>query len=142
MYGDRYMTCNVHQLLHLPEMVHQMGPLWAYSCFSFENANGSVLKYFNGTQNVDFQIVETVNLIQTLPKLQVVFLDPNSQEDVLYKSMKGIVERNDQRLQDNIYKVGGCGKKKIKYERNGVSFTISWSHTRALCFIQQNQNRK
>ena len=113
LYGDRYMTCNVHQLLHLPEMVVQMGPLWAYSCFSFENANGNVLNFFNGTQNVDFQIVETVTLLQMLPQLRTQFLRPNSQEDLLYQAMKGTLDRNDFNLQDNIFMVGGSGKRKL-----------------------------
>ena len=113
LYGDRYMTCNIHQLLHLPDMVVQMGPLWAYSCFSFENANGNVLKFFNGTQNVDFQIVETVNLMQTLLKLEKLYLKPNSSEETLYKSMKGTLSRNDHLLEGNIYLVGGTKKKKL-----------------------------
>ena len=36
LYGKRYMSANVHLLLHLPDMVRQLGPLWVYSCFYFE----------------------------------------------------------------------------------------------------------
>ena len=113
LYGDRYMTCNVHQLLHLPEMVRQMGPLWAYSCFSFENANGNILKFFNGTQNVDFQIVETISLMQALPILQKKYIDSESPEDILLKTLKGTLNRQDHFLEDNIYVVGGTGKKRM-----------------------------
>ena len=32
LYGDQEMTINVHSLLHLTEVVKDLGPLWAYSC--------------------------------------------------------------------------------------------------------------
>ncbi len=38
-YGERHMTINVHTLLHLASTVEELGPLWAYSCFSFEGIN-------------------------------------------------------------------------------------------------------
>lgn len=110
LYGERYMTCNIHQLLHLSEMVHDMGPLWAYSCFPFENANGNLLKLFNGTQSVDFQIVEAVNLTQNLPYLQTKFLTSESAESKLYESMTRVVKRKDTYLYNNIYIVGRVGK--------------------------------
>ena len=37
------MTANVDNLLHLPEVVRNLGPLWAHSCFPFEAANGKLL---------------------------------------------------------------------------------------------------
>ena len=111
LYEDRYMTCNLHQLLHLPEMVWQMGPLWAYSCFPFENANGNILKFFNGTQNVDFQIVETISLMQTLPILQKKYIEADSPENIFLKTLKGTLNRQDHFLENNIYVVGGTSKK-------------------------------
>ena len=44
------MSSNVHGLLHLPEVVTKLGPLWAHSCFPFEAANGKLLKMFHGSQ--------------------------------------------------------------------------------------------
>ena len=69
LYGERYMTLNVHQLLHLPDCVRNIGPLWAYSCFSFENANGELNRLFHGTQNIELQILSSVNIIHHLPSL-------------------------------------------------------------------------
>lgn len=69
LYGERYLTLNIHQLVHLPECVLQLGPLWAYSCFHFESANGDLTKLFHGTQNVELQILSSVNIIQSLPSL-------------------------------------------------------------------------
>ena len=39
-YSERYMTANVHYLLHLPEAVRNLGPLYTYSCFPYEGTNG------------------------------------------------------------------------------------------------------
>lgn len=69
LYGERYMTLNVHSLLHLPEVVRDLGPLWAHSCFAFEDANGYLKKFFHGTQHVDLQIANAVTVLQTIPQL-------------------------------------------------------------------------
>ena len=69
LYGERYLTLNMHSLLHLAETVKDIGPLWSHSCFPFENANGELLKLFHGTQYIDLQIASAVNVFQTLPLL-------------------------------------------------------------------------
>lgn len=51
------MSANVHGLLHLPEVVRDLGPLWSHSCFQFEHANGEILKVFHGSQDVDKQVI-------------------------------------------------------------------------------------
>ena len=54
--GDPHITINTHNLLHLPDTVKRLGPLWAHSCFSFENANGELFKLFHGSQAVEKQV--------------------------------------------------------------------------------------
>ncbi|KAJ8668513.1 hypothetical protein QAD02_010176 [Eretmocerus hayati] len=39
LYGDRMLTYNVHQLLHLVLYVLRWGPMWATSAFGFESYN-------------------------------------------------------------------------------------------------------
>ena len=69
VYGTRYCTLNDYSFLHLPRCAQDLGPLWTYSCFSFEFFNGKLLKYFHGTQAIETQIVGTVNIHQVLPAL-------------------------------------------------------------------------
>ena len=69
LYGERYLTLNVHSLLHLSDVVRNLGPLWCHSSFPFENANGQLLKLFHGTQYVDIQIINTMKVLQKLPVL-------------------------------------------------------------------------
>ena len=54
--GKQFQTFNVHQLLHLPEVVKDLGPLWSNSCFPFEDYNGDLRELFHGTKNVDGQV--------------------------------------------------------------------------------------
>lgn len=50
------MSINVHSLLHLPDVVHKLGPLWAHSCFPFESFNGDLLHFFHGSKPVEKQV--------------------------------------------------------------------------------------
>ena len=68
-YGPRYMTSNVYLLLHIPDRVLDLGPLWANSCFYFEDFNGQLRNLFHGTQNTDKQIAFAVCIHQSLPQL-------------------------------------------------------------------------
>jgi len=51
--GERYMTVCLHSLMHLPDCVRNLGPLWSHSCFAFESANGELLKLFSGSTGVE-----------------------------------------------------------------------------------------
>ena len=57
LYGDGSCGLNVHNLgAHLVDFVRMWGPIWAWSCFSFEDINSMVLKSAHGTGNVTKQI--------------------------------------------------------------------------------------
>jgi len=69
LYGLRFCSINIHQLLHLPYKVYNLGPLWAYSCFQYENLNGQFVKLVHGTWHLDTQIVKKHEQIISLPQL-------------------------------------------------------------------------
>jgi hypothetical protein len=56
LYGVENMVYNVHITSHLAQVVAQMGPLWSYSAFPFESANGRRVKMAMGTRGVATQI--------------------------------------------------------------------------------------
>uniref|UniRef100_L7LXU5 Uncharacterized protein n=1 Tax=Rhipicephalus pulchellus TaxID=72859 RepID=L7LXU5_RHIPC len=58
LYGEASMTFNVHQLLHLPRSVVELGPLWAHSTFVFESGNGVLLKLISSANGVAVQVLE------------------------------------------------------------------------------------
>ena len=55
-YGEKCMTFNVHQLLHLPESVYNWGPLWAHNGYPFENGNGEIVKTIHAANGVASQV--------------------------------------------------------------------------------------
>ena len=62
MYGIQFCTVNIHQLLHYSEYVKNLGPLWAYTCYEYENLNGLFLKQIHGTLRIDTQIARSQNV--------------------------------------------------------------------------------
>ncbi|XP_070201071.1 uncharacterized protein [Littorina saxatilis] len=140
LYGDRYMTCNVHQLLHLPDMVKDMGPLWVYSCFSFENANGRLLKMFNGTQKVDWQIIDGVNLLQNLPRFHDRFFRQDSEAADCLRIMEGHNIMKDRRLEDGVFLVGGFQKRNLSVDESLAVSEYMGHVTYSVFMLQQSKN--
>lgn len=67
LYGLRWLTLNVHQLLHLSDVVSDLGPLWVYSCFPWEDLNGKLVKLVHGTRYAALQIAKASACIMNLP---------------------------------------------------------------------------
>lgn len=108
LYGKQHMTANLHSLLHLPEVVRHLGPLWAHSCFPYEDANGDLLTLFHGSHAVEKQIVEHINTLQQLPSLAQSTLLPNSSQQGFYHKMttKGTHGRKSQKIDEHLSVVG------------------------------------
>lgn len=95
LYGEREMTYNVHQLLHLCLSVERWGPLWATSAFSFESHNGFLAKIVHGTYNMgqemmnNLKIVEGTNILKTKVKPKNIVSNKNEFHfDLLGKSVR------------------------------------------------------
>lgn len=56
-YGKKHMTYNLHTLLHLAQCVRDLGPLWSYSNFPFENNNGKLEGFVKSPKGVIQQIL-------------------------------------------------------------------------------------
>ena len=69
LYGLEHMSYNVHLLWHMPDCIRNWGPLWCYSAYSFESANGLFLKLFHGTQAVSKQIASSFLLLQRIHEM-------------------------------------------------------------------------
>ncbi|KAF4521747.1 hypothetical protein B566_EDAN010012, partial [Ephemera danica] len=59
LYGLRFMSANLHSLLHLPDAVRKAGPLWVNSCFPLEDLNGKVARLIHATKSPEHQICES-----------------------------------------------------------------------------------
>lgn len=76
--GVQYCSINVHLLLHLSSCVRNLGPLWVYSCYEYEDLNGQYLKLIHGTWHLDTQIaashsqfIKMARLLEELPDGEV-----------------------------------------------------------------------
>lgn len=69
LYSEDLIYFNVHLLLHLGKCVKLWGPLYCYSAFSFESANGKLVNLVKGTRGVLNQIAEKYSKCKALPKV-------------------------------------------------------------------------
>ncbi|KAK0160280.1 hypothetical protein PV328_007708 [Microctonus aethiopoides] len=66
---DRMHSVDGGVLVHLPDCVKNLGPLWAYTCYEYENLNGQLLQLIHGTEHIDTQIANSHNQFMKIPKL-------------------------------------------------------------------------
>jgi hypothetical protein len=85
LYGEEFMSYNVHLLTHLSTAVKRWGPLWANSCFLFEDANGKLLRYFHGTRGVSSQIFRAFIGTSQLRQLAKLYIDNSCADYLLSK---------------------------------------------------------
>ncbi|XP_049269081.1 uncharacterized protein LOC119384784 [Rhipicephalus sanguineus] len=69
LYSEAAMTFNVHQLLHLPNSVLELGPLWSHSTFIFESGNGFLLRLISDANGVPKQVLERFVMKAQIAKL-------------------------------------------------------------------------
>ena len=110
LYSERYMTANVHLLVHLPDCVKQLGPLWVHSCFQFEGKNGLLKSLINGTRHVDKQIISTYSYIRNLPLVASSFTERSCEQYLeAFKHLyfkNNMPEHNFLKVNDSIYMIG------------------------------------
>lgn len=77
LYGDRILTYNIHQLLHLPLVVKRWGPLFANSAFPFENYNGLLAHNIHGTKHIGQEIMNNLRIFQGINILKTRTINEN-----------------------------------------------------------------
>lgn len=69
-YSLENMVFHIYSLLHLADLVEAYGPLWVFTNFPFENANGILKLLVHATRNAQIQICLEVSLYLTLDVLK------------------------------------------------------------------------
>ena len=77
-YGLENMSCNLHQLRHLAEVVRRTGPLWTMSCFSLENLNGKLAALVHSSNSAQLQICKGLPMYMSLYIMKRDLCRPNS----------------------------------------------------------------
>lgn len=106
LYGERYLTSNIHLLLHLTDKVEDLGPLWCSSCFYFEDFNGQLRRLFHGTQSIETQIAFAVCVHQKLPQMSAFLQYGSCEKDFFKKMMEKKTQSTKEVITDNISVVG------------------------------------
>ena len=57
LLGKHHITSNFHDLVHLPNIALETGPLYEFSSFNFEHFNGRLRKLCKGNKRLDKQIL-------------------------------------------------------------------------------------
>ena len=117
IYAARITTMNIHQLLHLVDDVRDLGPLFTHSCFHFEDKNGFILKFINGTQSIDRQILSAVSFTQTLPEIRAKYILHHSEVDTLYCDLlSGYTPKRTCELAPGVFALGAPYKRDLTDE--------------------------
>lgn len=68
-YSPKYLTMNFYLILHLYEIVLDLGPLWVSACFLLEAINGIILNLVHGTRWAERQIAASLQICLGLPDI-------------------------------------------------------------------------
>lgn len=82
-YGYQWLTLNQHQLVHLVYCVRNTGPLFVKDCFIFENLNRFIVQHIHGTQGVDAQLTNIINMLKVPPIMYSDFSKDSTNTDLL-----------------------------------------------------------
>lgn len=70
LYGERQLSYNVHQMLHLNLSIRRWGPLSQNSAFQFENFIGNISKMVHGSKHISQELINNIKVSQGLQLLQ------------------------------------------------------------------------
>ncbi|CAH1254763.1 Hypp1405 [Branchiostoma lanceolatum] len=105
LYGSFRVSLNIHSLIHYAQTVRELGPLWAHSCFFFEDVNGQVLRLIHGTQAVEEQVLRAVAILQKFMELGEERFKPGTASKKLYDRLSSVLPTPEER--SNFQGIGG-----------------------------------
>ena len=75
------------------QCVRDLGPLWVFSCFHFEDKNGFLLKLFHGTQSIQLQVIYAISVLRHLFTKEDLFR--NHGDNKLLALFKKLMSKNN-----------------------------------------------
>lgn len=147
LYGERFMTLNVHQLVHLTDCVRHTGPLYVNNCFIFEDLNGFIVKHIHGTQGVDTQITNIVCMLKVPPVLRELFLkDYDDGEEIvsLYELTDSVTGRYKylSEIEEGIRPIGNVFIKELTDSDRHCALKFGVHNVLVKCFYRINMYKK
>lgn len=120
LYPIRHMTINIHSLLHLPSTVLELGPLYLYSLFHFEDKNGYILKLIHGTQNIPLQLASAVSASNFIPILTEKCIKKGSLEEKFIKQCNGSNQGKFFNISENLDGIGNLSPYKASDKDHSI----------------------
>ncbi|XP_035675598.1 uncharacterized protein LOC118415252 isoform X1 [Branchiostoma floridae] len=122
LYGVKEVVCNVHSLVHYADNVRELGPLWAHSCFYFEDLNGQLRHLVHGTNGIVDQLMRAVSIVQKFPEVTRDCFQPGTPAQdyfaKVWKQASPEEKSNYQKIADRCFAVGNL--KKDKKDQSGL----------------------
>ena len=94
--------------IYMHDCIKNIGPLWACSCFWYEDYNGDLRRLFHGTNKVELQIAFSVCVQQKIPEL-VPLLPHGSASKEFYEHMtqgRYCLKCKREEISDNVFALG------------------------------------
>lgn len=147
LYGERYMTLNVHQLVHLTDCVRHTGPLYVNNCFIFEDLNGYIVKQIHGTQGVDTQLTNIISMLRVPSRMYTLYLkDTTNQEAIdLYNELSDSVTARYKHLdeiEDGIRPLGSATWKQLSDDEKKMALSHGIKNDEVKEFYRVNMYKK
>lgn len=147
LYSQKYMTLNIHQIIHLADCVRHTGPLYVNNCFIFEDLNGFIIKHVHGTQGVDTQLTNSIAMLKVPPIMYDKFLKKSPDDEIisLYKELTDSVRGRHQfdcEIEDGIRPVGSASMVTISKDHALIVLKCGIRNTLVKCFQRINMYKK
>lgn len=147
LYGEQYLTLNQHQLVHLVDCVRDTGPLFVNNCFIFEDLNGFIIKHIHGTQGVDTQLTNIINMLKVPPIMYTIFLKESADEQVLllYNELSDSVtgrHRYEHEIEDGIRPIGSAHVKVLTPTEQTIAYKFAITEKEVNVFNRIDMYRK
>ena len=135
LYGEQSCGLNVHNVgQHVVEYVKKWGPLWAWSCFPFEDMNSTVLESVHGTGDVTKQCLHIQQLESKVSNLDLNTVAPKEAQRFIKKMRSKTRQWVTEKTIGKCHIAGALGKvKDDEVDRNLLEFV----HATAVAELQK-----
>ena len=134
LYGQENCSANFHRHQHVCDTVSNLGPLWAVSCFHFEDMNGCILKNIHGSANIMSQVIASISIVQGMSQLKTELLDKSPCKHTLFTSLMskyGCSSSNTTELSTDVLAVGTTHTR-ILSKKEHIAL---WKHLNYACSV-------
>ena len=122
LYSKRNCGFNFHLLLHLPEKVKYIGPMWQTSLFANESYNSVILNcYRKGSKGIVIQIAERLQWLHSISKMYT-RLDGMMQSSVAFEMAEQLYSIKKSPVLEQ------CGKG-VKQNLRSLLLSKGWNET-------------